>query len=324
MEQTLREDFILPFQVDSLDVRGRIVTLGPCLTEIARRHNYPDPIISLLGEALSLTALMGASLKFEGKFIFQIKSDGPVDLLVCDFTTPGDIRAYAHFDEDKVLALSKSDTFSPVQLLGKGAIAFTLDQGEGFERYQGIVPLEEEGLSASVHGYFMRSEQIPTFVTLSSGSVLKAEGDKEWRAGGLMIQHLPPGGFKPGDYPGGDGDENLEDMFDSEEWNRARILAETTASDELIDPTLEAERLLYRLYHEEGIRIFEQLQLQHACGCSRDKIFTVFSQFTAGDVKDMVKDNKIDVTCEFCSETYVFEEDEVKELTRDTSQSDDQ
>lgn len=324
MEHAPREDFILPFQVDSLDVRGRIVTLGPCLTEIARRHNYPDPVISLLGEALCLTALLGAPLKFEGKFIFQIKSDGPVDLLICDFSTPGDIRAYAHFDEKEVIALAKNEGFSPVHLLGKGAIAFTLDQGDGFERYQGIVPLEEASLSASVHGYFMRSEQIPTFVTLSSGSLLKGEEEKEWRAGGLMIQHLPPGGIRSGDYPGGDSDENLEDIFDSEEWTRARILAETTAADELIDPTLEAERLLYRLYHEEGIRIFDPLQLQHACGCSRDKIFTVFSQFTQDDVKDMVKDNKIDVTCEFCSETYVFEEDEIRMLMSDTSQSNDQ
>lgn len=324
MQNHKGEDFILPFQVDTLDVRGRLIKLGPSLTGIAARHNYPDSITELLGEALCLTSLLGASLKFEGKFIFQIKGDGPVDLLVCDFSTPGDIRAYAHFDAAKVEKQAAQKDFKPVDLLGKGSIAFTLDQGAGFERYQGIVPIEEGSLAASVHGYFIRSEQIPTFITLSCGQLVNNEGHTQWRAGGLMIQYLPPGGLKLGDYPDGQSSEDLDALFDSEAWNRARILAQTTEHDELMDPGLEAEKLLYRLYHEEDIRIFASLNLQHQCPCSREKITGVLSQFSAEDIAEMIKDGQIDVTCEFCSETYIFEEPDINALIAGSSQSTDQ
>ena len=201
------EDLVLPFEIKPLGVRGRLVRLGAAVDDILHRHDYPPPVSALLAEAVALTAMLGAMLKFDGKFILQTKTDGPVDMIVADYVSPGRIRGYARFDAARVAALE-----SPTQqaLLGNGYLAMTVDQGPDMERYQGIVPLHGEDLTAAAHGYFEKSEQIPTRIRLAAGPLMQRGSKAEsWRAGAIMVQHLPrEGGQSPlpthsGDAPGG-------------------------------------------------------------------------------------------------------------------------
>src|SRR5256886_12945311 len=162
---TSADDTILPFQVEALDLRGRLVRFGPAIDSILSRHRYPAPVAKLLGEAIVLTVMLGSALKFEGRFILQTQSDGPVRMLVVDFTAPGRVRACARFDAARVAAAGGEIT--PGQLLGRGHLAMTIDQGPEMSRYQGLVPLEGGDLEQAAHEYFARSEQIPTHVRLA-------------------------------------------------------------------------------------------------------------------------------------------------------------
>ena len=161
------DDTILPFAVKALDLRGRIVRLGPAVDTILTRHDYPPPVAKLLGEAIVLTIMLGSSLKLEGRFILQTQSDGPVRMLVVDFTSPGKVRACARFDAERVAAAIAAKAAEPGKLLGHGHLAMTIDQGPEMSRYQGLVPLEGGDLEQAAHEYFSRSEQIPTSVRLA-------------------------------------------------------------------------------------------------------------------------------------------------------------
>ncbi len=201
------DDIVFAFEVKPLGVRGRIVRLGAVVDDILHRHDYPPPVSALLAEAVALTAMLGAALKFSGKFILQTKTDGPVDMLVADFVSPAGIRGYARFDRQKVGALGQA---SQAALLGKGHLAMTVDQGPDMERYQGIVPLDGSDLTVAAHTYFTQSEQIPTRLRLAAGPLLTRGGGAEtWRSGAIMVQHLPrEGGSSPlpvssGDAPDG-------------------------------------------------------------------------------------------------------------------------
>lgn len=310
------DDSVLPFQVETLGVRGRLVRLGPMLTDMLARHNYPRSVEGLLAEAVALTAMLGTSLKIDGKFILQTKTDGPVDMIVVDFATPGAMRGYAHFDADAVAGLEAAGERVPqAELLGSGYLAMTIDGGGGEDRYQGVVPLDRETLTDAANTYFAQSEQIPTEVLLSSGQLLEhgTDGSAGWRAGGIVVQHLPEGGPpSPIEFDSGILPEGMEvpEPEEDDSWTRARILVRTTEAHELLDPTLAGERLLYRLYHEDGVRAFSPIGIARHCTCSRHRVSDMLRQFGETDLADMVKDGKIEVTCEFCNAVYSFEPQE--------------
>lgn len=307
----IAEDLVQSFAVKSLGVRGRIVRLGPMVHDILTRHDYPAPVSLLLAEAVALTAMLGASLKFEGKFILQSRSDGPVDMLVAQYETPGQMRAYARFDAAAVAALREP---TPAALLGKGHLAMTVDQGERMDRYQGIVGLDGTSLEQAAHAYFRQSEQIPTCVRLAAGPLLARGGAEQWRAGGILIQHLPDeGGSSPMREDQGDVPEHLaaEGPREDDRWLEARYLLETVEDHELLDPGLSPERLLYRLFHEQGVSVWPAQGVARHCTCSHERVGEMLANFSAEERADMVKDGRIGVTCEFCSSHYDFSPEEV-------------
>lgn len=308
-----RDDLVLPFAVAPLDVRGRIVRLGPAVDHILAQHDYPAPVARLVGEAAALTVLLGSALRMEGRFQLQTKSDGLIDMLVVDFDAPDRLRAFARFDADKVAAAQPGGS----DLLGHGHLAFTIERGSEASRYQGIVALEGQGLEAAAHQYFRQSEQIPTLVRLAVAENVTGEG-AAWRAGGLMVQFLPDSperqrqvDLDPGDAPASYRAPTV-DLDDA--WTEAVALAETIEDHELVDPTLSSERLLYRLFHERGVTVFEPQPVHDACRCSRERIEAMLRRFTPQERTDMIGDNgKIGVTCEFCS---TFREFDPKEFDK--------
>ncbi|MAY61357.1 MAG: Hsp33 family molecular chaperone [Rhizobiales bacterium] len=309
------DDHVVPFAVEGLDVRGRAVQLGPMLDTILGRHDYPEPVARLLAELITLTVLLGTSLKFEGKLIAQTKGDGPVDFIVADFKTPGDVRAYARFDEDRLNAAIEAGETTPQALLGKGILAFTIDQGPMMQRYQGIVEMDGGSLSEMAETYFRQSEQIPTALRMAVGELYRADADghktQSWRAGGMVIQFLPeaPERMRQPDLPGGDvpDDVDLPERGEDDAWTEARALAETIAADELTDPDVGSERLLFRLFNEHGVRVFPPSAVEDKCSCSREKLAEVFNGFSAEEIRESVQDGHISVVCEFCSTAYLFE-----------------
>ncbi|QRM54100.1 Hsp33 family molecular chaperone [Sinorhizobium sp. BG8] len=311
------DDHVVPFQIEGLDVRGRAVQLGPMLDTILARHNYPAPVARLLAEAIVLTVLLGTSLKFEGKLIVQTKGDGPVDLLVADFSSPENVRAYARFDTDALDAAVKAGETEPHQLLGKGVLAFTIDQGAHMQRYQGIVPLDGHTLEEIAGVYFRQSEQIPTKVRLGVGELLDRDEQgrprHRWRAGGMVAQFLPqaPERMRQADLPGGDGEEVGHKIDDDDNWAEAKTMVETIDPDELTDPTVGTERLLFRLFHERGVRVYPPQQVFDRCSCSREKLKGVLAGLSRDEIEHSAVDGEIAVTCEFCSTTYRFEAAEV-------------
>ncbi|GGA62837.1 Hsp33 family molecular chaperone [Pelagibacterium lentulum] len=306
------DDVAVPFTLEGLDCRGRVVRLGAALDVIINRHNYPEPVARLLGEAITLAALIGTSLKFEGRFILQSRTDGPVNLLVVDFDTPDGLRAYARFDAEALDAAIAAGHTKPQDLLGKGVLALTVDQGVHMDRYQGIVALEGEGLEEVAHTYFMQSEQIPTRVRLTVAEFSeRGKPGSSWRAGGVLLQHLPESGIaQMPDLPG-DGDYENDatadpDFVENDGWTEAKALLDTLTDAELADPALSSERLLFRLYHETGVRVFEPQSLTERCTCSPERVEAMILGFSAEERADMVVDGEIEVVCEFCSSQYTF------------------
>ena len=301
------DDAVLPFEVASLDLRGRLTRLGPGLDDLLAKHDYPAPVAKLLGEAIVLTTLLGSSLKFNGRFILQTQTDGPVSFLIVDFQAPDRLRAYARFDAKRL-----KDGQDSGALLGKGHLAMTIDQGPDMSRYQGLVALDGGSLEDAAHEYFLRSEQIPTRVRLAVGEEWRnSDGGKHhWRAGGMLMQFLPkaPERARQADLHPGDAPEGVEvhAVAEDDAWVEARSLIETVEDVELIDPDLSGERLLYRLFHERGVRVFNPLSLKAQCSCSRDAVAAMLKSFSPEDRAAMVKDDKVVVTCEFCSSVYGF------------------
>ena len=321
VEETLAgDDHVRPFHVQRLDVRGRAVQIDPLLNSILHRHNYPAPVARLLGEAIVLTALLGTTLKFEGKLILQTQSDGPVTMMVVDFRTPDAIRAYAAFNAEDVWVASNEKRDSPAELLGKGTLAMTIDQGPHTSRYQGVVALEGDGLAAAAHQYFMQSEQIPTRLKLSVAELMEpakagAHPTRRWRAGGLLVQFVPESAdrLRGPDLPSGDPtfDETMIDMTD-DAWVEAEALLETVSDHELTDPGIAVERLIFSLFHESGVHVYPPQQLLDRCSCSPEKITELLTQFSAEELDQSADDdNRISVTCEFCSTCYSVERDEI-------------
>ena len=313
------DDTILPFEVATLDLRGRVVRLGPALDDILDRHGYPASIAKLLGEAIVLTVLLGSSLKFDGRFILQTKTDGPVRMIVVDYRSPGKVRACAQFDpavlgngDEKSAGMPSGD------LLGNGHLAMTIDQGADMSRYQGLVALTGGSLEDAAHEYFLRSEQIPTRVRLAVAEELRMGGGRRhrWRAGGMLLQFLPKKvermrgpDLDPGDAPEGTA-AHVVPVDDA--WIEGQSLIATVEDIELIDPDLSSERLLYRLFHEHGVRVFKTSSVEAKCSCSRDSVTNMLKGFSKDDRLQMIEDGVISVTCEFCSTKYVFAPAEVE------------
>jgi molecular chaperone Hsp33 len=307
------DDTALPFQVESLDVRGRVVRLGPLLDRLLARHAYPKPVARLVAEAVVLTALLGSALKFEGRFILQTKGDGPVGLVVVDFESPDKVRACAKFDRAAVEAAIAEGRAAPGELLGAGHLAMTIDQGPDMNRYQGLVALEGGSLEEAARGYLLQSEQIPSVVRLAvAESVTASDGGfrSAWRGAAFLVQFLPesPDRRRMADLPPGDAPEGFIAPVhrEDEAWTTARALAETIEVDELVDPSLSPERLLFRLYHEQGVKVFEPLALEEFCRCSEERVADMLRSFTPDERADMTERGRITVTCEFCSRTYGF------------------
>jgi molecular chaperone Hsp33 len=301
------DDAVIPFEVNALDLRGRLTRMGPALDELLTKHDYPAAVGKLLGEAIVLTTLLGSSLKFDGRFILQTQTDGPVSFLIVDFQAPDRLRAYARYDAKRLKTAADSGA-----LLGKGHLAMTIDQGPDMSRYQGLVALDGGGLEAAAHEYFLRSEQIPTRVRIAVGEEFRGgEGGRHrWRAGGVLIQFLPkaPERARQADLHPGDAPEGTvpHTVAEDDAWVEGQSLISTVEDIELIDPDLSGERLLYRLFHERGVRVFKPLDLHARCSCSRDAVSAMLKSFEAKDRAEMVKEGKVVVTCEFCSSVYEF------------------
>lgn len=287
------------FQIDGWPVRGRLVRLGEAVDKILSAHDYPEPVAALLGEACVLAAIVGSALKFEGRLIVQAQGDGPVRYVVADYDTAGALRGFCRFDPEEVAKASEGFTRPGAQtLLGKGVFIMTLDRGEDFERTQGITPIEGESLSLCAEHYFTQSEQVPTKVRLAVGQVMTDAGTA-WRAGGAMIQVIA----------GDDARGSTEEV-----WERTRALFFTLGDDELIDPTISAETLLFRLFHEDGVRLEGAKALTAVCRCSKERLVAVMQSFPPEDRAAMVEDDgMIHATCEYCSTVYKIEPSEIEQ-----------
>lgn len=314
------DDRALPYQVEGLDVRGRVVTLGPSLDAILKRHDFPVAVKRLVGEAAVLASLLATSLKDTGRFILQAETNGPVSLIVVDVRTPGQIRATATFDADAVKAATADGRFDAAELLGSGTLAMTVEQGQTRQRYQGYVPLEAESLEAAAHTYFRQSEQIPTRIRLAVAEVYDRDeagsARQSWRAGGIIGQFLPEAGerVRHRDLPAGDVPEGQEHAEPEEDdaWVEVRTLIDTVEDHELTDPSIAAERLLYRLFHERGVRVFTPMALEENCSCSRERIEGILGQMGPEEIDESIENGAIEVRCEFCGQHYRFDPAEIK------------
>jgi len=304
METDLRtDDVVQPFQLDPFALRGRLVRLGPTVDRILNQHDYPAPVATLLGEAITLAVMLAGALKYDGVFTLQTKGDGPVRLLVADVKTDGAVRGYAQYDATRLgETASHGESPSVPDLLGTGYIAFTVDQGDDTERYQGIVAITGATLAECAQHYFRQSEQLQAGLKLA---VSRAGEEGAWRAGGLMLQRVPPEG---GHAPIGD---DVEDA-----WRRVMVLMSSATSAELVAPDLLPRRLLWRLFHEEGVRVYQTHAVEARCRCSRERIAGILRAFPTDEIDEMKKEAVTTVTCEFCNTRYHFAAADLENLAQ--------
>lgn len=306
------DDIVLPFGTVRSRIAGRIVRLGPAVDRVLTNHDYPEAVSEVLGEALALTALLGHPLGAGGRLIVQTKTDGPLGFLVAHYDSPGSLRGYASHSADRLAAFVRDGRVSGAELLGSGHMAMTIDPGGEQSSHQGIVALDGGSLTDAALAYFRQSEQLPTFIRLAVARqmVVGAAGSAawRWRAGGLILQHVPREGGDPRpDETPEERDERLNGETD-DDWLRVSTLASTVEAHELIDPMLSPERLLLRLFHEEGVRVGDETALAARCRCSEPRIRSFLGGFGAAELADMREpDGAVTVTCEFCSTNYRFE-----------------
>ncbi|MWB76961.1 Hsp33 family molecular chaperone HslO [Pseudooceanicola sp. 216_PA32_1] len=302
------DDTVLPFQLDTSDIRGRVARLDGVLDGILKQHDYPRVVEALVAEMALLTALIGQSIKLRWKLQLQVQSDGPVRMIATDYYGPSEegeparIRAYASFDADR---LGDGPAFDQV---GKGYFAIMIDQGQGMSPYQGITPLAGGSLAACAEAYFAQSEQLPTRFSLSYGRSTEAGGTEHWRAGGMMIQTMPKASPLSG---GGSGEGGLiaaQDLVEGDEeenWNRVNYHLDTVEALELIGPNVAPTDLLVRLFHEEQPRVFDSQPVRFGCTCSEDRVRQSLSIYSARDIGTMTTDDgKVTADCQFCGAHY--------------------
>lgn len=297
-------DLLQPFLIDARSIRGRLVRLGPALDALLAGHDYPPAVAARLAESAALAATLAGALKYSGIFTLQIQADGAIPLLVVDITSEGDLRGYARFDADKLAEAEKADPApGPVpRYLGKGFLAFTVDQGPDTERYQGIVELTGKSLEECAKLYFEQSEQLETAILLAARAPRGTEG---WQAAALMIQRMPLVAHSP-ILTGEESEEN---------WNRAGILLSSTKESELFDLDLPAASLLHRLYHAEQLELHEPRILRMQCRCSKERVETTLKSFPRAEMEELKDENgHIVVTCEYCKSSYSFAEGDLDRL----------
>lgn len=288
------EDYSARFVIEAHPVHGRLVRLGETLDQILKAHDYPPQIANLLGEACVLAVLVGASLKFEGRLILQAQGDGVVRYVVADYDTKGGLRGFCRFDKDELDALVAANegsfqSLGAQALLGKGTFIMTLDPEEHGERYQGITPIEGESLALCAETYFRQSEQVPTQIKLACSEHTDIDGP-HWRAAGAMIQAIA-------------GDETRGDTKES--FQHIRALFETLGEEELTDFDLPADRLLFRLFHEDGVRLSAAKQIHKLCRCTQERVEGLVQSFSNEEQSEMLEaDGKVHITCEYCSKTF--------------------
>ncbi|WP_245648958.1 Hsp33 family molecular chaperone HslO [Magnetovibrio blakemorei] len=281
-------DMAQTFQIEGVDVRGRLVRLSASLDAVLDAHGYPEAVSRMLAQTLTLAVTLASALKYEGIFTLQTQSDGPISLLVADITSDGAVRGYARFDEARLAEAVKADGAEVPRLLGAGHLAFTVDQGQDMERYQGIAALEGATLAECTHHYFRNSEQLETAISLS----VRFDGEaRHMRAGAMMVQRMPH-------------QKNADEAESEDGWRRAVALLASLSESELLDPSLDSDALLFRLYHEDGVRVQPPQPVFHRCRCSREKVATTLKSFPRAEITD---DNGVSqVVCEFCKADYTF------------------
>ena len=286
-------DVVTVFQLDGQPVRGRAVQLGDALNK-AIGPRYPEPVARMLGEAMMLCAIVARSLKFKGRLLIQCHgtNEGAISLLLADCTTEGAIRGYARWDEDSLKQITL-DSRNPgaETLLGGGTFSMTIDQGEDMDKYQGLAAIEGARLSDCAEHYFAQSEQIPTQIRLACGQIQEPGKEPVWRGGGIMIQKI--------------ADDNLRGDTD-DAWVTAQSLFSTVSDAELLDPDLTQDRLLYRLFHEYGVRVVDRAVIEAKCNCSRERLEMTLKSFEATALEEMAENREIKANCEFCDTDYIF------------------
>lgn len=290
------DNLVKSFQVEgeeeNTSVRGRATRLGTVLDQILSAHQHPKLVAQTLGEVLVLTAVLGSMLKNDGSLTIQAKANGAIKLLVADYRSPGELRGYADVDEDKLKELGDNPNIE--ELFGDGYLAMTMDHGGDAEQYQGIVELKGQTLADCAVEYFTNSEQVPTALRINAAQDAVTG---HWRGGGIMVQHLPKGEA---------GTTRNLALDTSESWARATAFLNSVKASELLDPSLDIDALLYRLFHEDGVRVFEQLNLKRGCRCSQEKLGGVLAQFSDVEIEEMAIDGAIEMTCEFCNKAFEF------------------
>ena len=299
MTDTLTDNYVTIFQLDQSPVRGRAVHLGDALEKALNRPDgsdrYPDEVARMLGEAMMIGAIVARALKFEGRLIVQCHgtNDGAISLLMADCNTQGHIRGYARFNEAQLKTIRLDNRHPGAQaLLGGGTFSMTIDQGPDMDQYQGLASIEGNSLAECAEHFFLQSEQIPTRIKLACGQAQVPGSKPAWRGGGMMIQRIA-------------ADETRGNTDD--DWETAIALFETLSDDEMIDPELSQEKLLYRLFHEGGVRVIEQGEVIAQCACSEDRLRNTIKSFDKAAVTDMAEDGVILANCQFCDHEYRFE-----------------
>jgi len=306
--QLVWDDTVLPFQLDAANIRGRVARLDGVLGGILKQHNYPAQVEALVAEMALLTALIGQTIKLRWKLSLQVQSKGPVRMIATDYYGPegeGDvarIRAYASFDADRLT------DGTPFDQVGEGYFAIMIDQGKGMTPYQGITPLTRGSLAACAESYFAQSEQLPTRFQLSFGKSSEPGIAEHWRAGGVMLQHMPKSSPLVASGEGAGDVLAADDLLDGdafENWNRANILLDTVEEMELIGPQVPPNDLLFRLFHEETPRVFDAQPVRFGCTCSEDRVRQSLSIYSARDIETMTTDEgRVTADCQFCGAHY--------------------
>lgn len=298
-----QDNFVQPFQLESSFLRGRIVRLGDVLDQILDAHDYPLPIAHLVAETTVLAIALSSMMKYNGIFTLQAQGDGPIRMLVADVTSDGAVRACASFDADRfesarvklaALKTTEGDQNHLAQYLGKGHMAFTVDQGQHTDRYQGIVELRGASMVDCVQHYFTQSEQIGTGIKMAVG-----RRDEQWRAEAIMLQNMPEEGVQP------------IGNLDEDDWRRAMVLLDSCTENEFLAPDIGASELLVRLFHEEGVRVYDRKEIYHECRCDEERVLNILVTMDIDDVQDASIAGDIEMICEFCSRKYVFSEKEI-------------
>lgn len=294
------DNCVLPFQIEDRPVRGRLVRLGSVAHDILSRHDYPDVFKALLGESLVVTAALASTLKFDGIFTFQIQGNGALELLVVNATSQGGLRGYIKYNEDLYKKLKNKKNVGLKELTGTGYLAFTVDQGEDMDRYQGIVEITQDHLGDCVRHYFDQSEQLDTGLCVACDQ----EGS-QWRAAAIILQRMPTAA----------GNDNIPDETQEDDWQRSVVLMNSATEAELLASNLEPSSLLFRLFHEDGVRIFQETDLHPHCQCSRERIDGILKALSADELKEMKEDDDcVTVTCQFCNKDYIFTDADLANL----------